>query len=320
MNENFDIHIIDFIKNEDSIEKVEDGHSGALLYKITRGKNKYFLKIFNNILDEDNIRRLKKQLEIYKYLNINSLYIIEYGSIKDLNKYYIVYNYIDGVNLKVYTDSDEYSLKDVRNIGKCIGKEILKLNMYEKYDKDLFFHKDIDSLTKEIINNFYLMLKDKEIYNVITNYFEIDELNTLRDKINQYANFVKSEKPKLIHGDIKRANIMIDNNKNFYIVDVESMQVNYHIINFLNQMTWTLFEGNEKETEFVKGYFDGIYNGTRPPNFNYNVIFITIINFFKCAYNFYKSLQNNKLIMYLEKCRMLFNKINQLDLNKEFII
>jgi len=321
MNKDFDIYtMIEFVKKQDIIEEVTDGYSGALLYKITRGKNKYFLKVFNKIFYEDKIKRLKKQLDIYKHLNIKSLDIIEYGNIKDFSRYYIVYNYIDGVNLKVYTESREHSLKDVRHIGKYIGKEMLKLKKYEDYDKKLFLHKDIDTLTKKVIYNFYLMLEDEHSYNIITNYFKIEEINKFRDKLNQYSRLIKCEKPKLIHGAIKRSNIMVDKNKNFYIVDVESMQVNYDIINFLHQMTWSLFEGNEKETEFVSGYFDGIYNETRPVNFNYNILFITIINFFNTSYKMYKNSQNDKLNIYLEKCRKLFNKISQLDLEKEFII
>lgn len=73
---------------------------------------------------------------------------------------------------------------------------------------------------------------------------------------------------------------MVDQNNNFYITDIESMQVNYDALNVRYQITWSLFDGSEKEAEFIGGYFDGIYSGHRPNDFNYNIMFTIILNFF----------------------------------------
>lgn len=320
MDKEFNPYAITFVNEKDIVEEVDDGHSGALLYKITRNKEKFFLKVFNTQFNIQKIEEIKNYISIYKKLKIKSLEIIDYGNIENFNKHYIVYNFIEGINLKKYTDIDEYRLEEVKQIGTYIGKELLKLKMYEDYDKELFKYNDIDNFIKEVINNFYLILQDNIYKDIILKYFKIEELNELKKKLVDYSYILKDVKPKLIHGDIKRSNIMVDKNGEFYIIDIESMQINYDVLNFKHQMTWSLFEGNEKETEFVKGYFDGIYNETRPVNFNYNIIFIIILNFFNASYNMYKKSNIIKLTMYIQKCRKLFDKINKINLDKEFIV
>lgn len=120
MQEVFDVYALKFINKTDIIEEIEDGYSGALIYKVIRGENRFFLKVFKGILD---IEKIKNCVSIYKKLNIKSLDIIDFGNIDNIDKYYIVYNFIEGKNLKAYTNTDEYSLKDVRKIGTVIGKE-----------------------------------------------------------------------------------------------------------------------------------------------------------------------------------------------------
>lgn len=288
MEQNFNPYIIKFVDKNDIVEQINDGRSDALIYKVKRGKSKFFLKVFNEKFDEDNLTKLKEHLEIYKKLNIKSLEIIAYGDIKNFNKYYIVYNFIDGLNLKTYTYSNKYTLEDAKRFGKYVGKEMLKLKNYEDYDRKLFDRNDIYSFIQEVISNVYSMLQNDKVNNIVTKYFVIDELNRLKDKLKEYSYVFQKIEPKLIHGDIKRANVMIDNYKNIHIIDCETMQVNYDIMNFKHQMTWCLFEGNEKELEFVKGYFDEIYHDTRPADFNKQVIFIIILNFLNASYNMYK--------------------------------
>lgn len=312
---------IPFVNKYDKVEKIlKGGHSPASLYKIIREDKEFFLKIFDEEYNEKHILKIRQGLEIYKRLDINSLEIIDYGKIKENNKYYIVYNFIQGENLKTYTNLAEFTLQDIRKLGEKIGKELLKLENYKDFNKEVFKQPNLDIQTKEVIDNFYSMMEDKESKLMITKFFDLKEIEELRNQLNRYALLVKKEKPKLIHGDIKRANIMIDNNKKIHIIDIESIQRNYEIMNFKYQMTYTLFEGNEREKEFVSGYFDGIYDNSRPANFNYKIIYIIILNFFNASYNMYKKCQKDKLFAYLNKSRNLFNKINSIDLTKDILI
>ena len=317
MQESFDIYSLKFINKTDIIEEVEEVFSGALLYKVTRGENKFFLKIFKGTLDIDKV---KKSVSIYKKLNIKSLDIIDFGTVENLDKCYIVYNFIEGKNLKAYTNTDEFSLSEVRKIGTIIGKELLKLKVYEDYDNDLLVSEDIDVIINNAENNFNLLLKNEIYRNIILKYFTVEEVNDLNKKLVEYGNMFKDIEPGLIHGDIKRTNVMVGQNKEFYITDIESMQVGYDVLNFRYQMTWSLFNGSEKEAEFVKGYFDGIYSGNRPNYFNYGIIFTIILNFFTEAYKRYRCSNIIGVETYVKKCKDLFNKIDKMDLSTQFIV
>lgn len=317
MQELFDIYELEFIKNTDIIEEIEDGYSGALIYKITRDENKFFLKIFKGTL---GIEKVKQCISIYRKLNIKSLDIVDFGYVDKFDKYYIVYNFIEGVNLKSYTKTDVFSLADVRKIGETIGKELLKLKTYKDYNNDLFTPDNIDIIIDNAKKNFNLLLENQIYSNIIFKYFSIKEIDDLKNKLIEYGNIFKDIEPGLIHGDIKRSNIMVNENEEFYITDIESMQVSYDVLNFRYQITWSLFEGSEKEAEFVRGYFDGIYSNNRPENFNYSIIFTIILNFFTESYKRYRNLNITGFETYVQKCKKLFDKINRINLDTEFIV
>ena len=320
MKKTFDIYKLKFIKENDIIEEVKDGYSGALLYKITRNESNFFLKIFNGKLTKKEKKKIKNCISIYKKLNIKSLSIIDMGNISNSDNYYIVYNFIEGINLKEYTKINNFSPSDIRKFGEKIGQELLKLKNYKDYNIELFISEKIEDLVETTINNFDLLLNNNLYKNIILEYFDTKELNQLKSKLIEYYSFLKNVPQNLIHGDIKRANIMVNENKEFYITDIESMQVNYDVLNFRYQITWSLFEGSEKEYEFVNGYFNGIYDGRRPKDFNYHIIFIIILNFFTESYHRYKHSNINGLREYVEKCQKLFSKINKMNLDKDLII
>ncbi len=320
MNNEFDPYRIEFIKKDDIIEEIEDGHSGAFLYKMIRNKDKYCIKVFHEEFSQKKINKILKSLEIYKKLNIPSLEIISYGNIKNLSKFYIVYNFIEGLNLKKYLNLDLYKLNDIRKVGKCVGKKALKLKMYEDYDKKIFVQQDINCLVHDILKNFDFMMKDKKAKDIIIKYFKMDEIDRYRDILVESTNIFKKIETKLIHGDIKRSNFMMNQKGQICFIDIEDMQVNYEILNFRYQMTWILFKENKREKEFIKGYFDGLYNNQRPPYFNEQIIFISIFNFLEESYNFYKDSRDKDLDTYVQNCKILLDTIKEINAKRKFIL
>ena len=92
------------------------------------------------------------------------------------------------------------------------GKQLLKLKNYDNYDKKLFKAYDINNDIQNTINSFQILMKDKIYRNIVLEYHTIRELEELNSKLIYYGNILKCNKPKLIHGDIKRVNIMINKN------------------------------------------------------------------------------------------------------------
>lgn len=309
-----DIKEIKFIKESDQLEEITDGYSGAIIYKITRGKEKYFLKIFNYSFHSLSLQKIKTGLEIYKILGIKSMEIIDYGKIDE--KDYIVYNYIDGMNLREY--SSELSCKEINEIGRKIGKELLKLKNYMDYDKTLFPIINLRKITEEVVAQFNVLLETIESKEIIEKYFDKKDINTLKEKIMEYLSITEKSEKHLIHGDIKRANIMVTPKKEFYLVDCESIAVAPDIMNFRHQITWALFSKEEKA--FVSGYLDGVYNNTRPLHFNKIALYCIFLNFFQATYSKYKQGGTMKMEDYLTKSKDLFTKLEKIDIECEFII
>ena len=91
MYKQFNPYILKFVNKDDIVKEIDDGYSGALLYKIIRNKEKFLVKVFKGQFRKETIIKIKKILEIYKKLEIKSLDIIDYGDIQHLDKYYILY-------------------------------------------------------------------------------------------------------------------------------------------------------------------------------------------------------------------------------------
>ena len=116
--------------------------------------------------------KIEKNAFIYEKLNIKSLHIIEIGYIKSCEKYYILYNFIDGQNLKIYNDEQNADLKNIREIGKTIGQQLLKLKKYgNSDDKSNLGVYDIKSDIKNSIDNFQLLMQDYNYRNMIIEYY-----------------------------------------------------------------------------------------------------------------------------------------------------
>lgn len=309
-----DIKKINFIKENDQLEEIKDGYSGAMIYKIIRGKEKYFLKIFNYSFHSSSLEKIRKGLEIYKTLGINSMEILDSGKAEE--KDYIIYNYIEGINLREY--SNGFSIEEINQIGRKIGKQLLKLKNYENYNKSLFPIINLRKITDEVVTQFNVLLEIKESKEIIEKYFNNQDIKILKEKIMEYLNITEKSAKHLIHGDIKRANIMVSSKKEFYLVDCESIEIAPDIMNFRYQITWALFSREEKA--FISGYLDGIYNNTRPLHFNKMALYCILLNFFEATYGKYKQGGLFKMEEYLIKSKDMFEKIKMMDLSVEFII
>ena len=149
-----DIRKIKFIQENDQLEEITDGYSGAKIYKIIRSEQeKYFFLLFNYSFHSSSLNKIKKVLEIYKKLNIKSLEIIDFGKLGE--KDYIIYNYIEGINLREF--SDQFSCDKIRKIGTVIGREFIKVKKH-KEEKEVFPITDLKQVSIEAITNFDQLL------------------------------------------------------------------------------------------------------------------------------------------------------------------
>lgn len=103
-----------------------------------------------------------------------------------LNKTF-VYNYIDGVNLDIIGD-EEYTL------------------------------------THHINQTYEALLSDTQASALLSAYFDLGQLKSLLNQFNQASLLFSEQDMHLIHGDIKRSNLMRDRSGELYLIDIESMK------------------------------------------------------------------------------------------------
>ena len=309
---------INFLQYGDVLEEVEDGRSIATLYKVIREGKCYFLKIFNSNYSEDKILRIIESINIYKKLEINVADIIDYGYFDNMSNYYIIYTYLEGENIKYISNNYKIDYEEIRKLGEKVGKNILKLKNYKYNVKAKFETDDINSLKKETINNFNKFLNNKQCKSIINKFYTDYELNDMINTLENTSRYFDNLKPRLIHGDIKRANVMKDKSHKLWLVDIEDMKYSYDLLNFRYTLSWELSDVNG--TYFTKGFFDGLYNNKRPENFNEQVMFVLILNLMSVCYKYSKDNLLDKIEWYINRYKGLDISIKDKIKNNDNII
>ena len=183
--------------------------------------------------------------EIYQKLNIHIIPLLNLIEYK--NKTMFIYPFLEGTNLR---DSN-LSIKECYKYGTIVGQEIMKL---QKYSVDLkvfsnvnmnnYFNKD-----KKTIKN---LCKNEEHHKKILYIFSKEELKGLLRLYMSLLDFIKTQKFLLNHNDIKIANVMLEAQKNYYLIDIDpicltptAFNVYYSIYSFLLPQ----FKENEKGDE-----------------------------------------------------------------------
>lgn len=289
-------------KGIEIIKTIDGGFSGAELYKVRKNSVMYFMKIYNYVFSDDEIKRLEEICKIYKEHRIKSLSVAEHGKLENEDKYYILYNYIEGIDVETHSE-ENLSLDETYEMGVNLGKQLRILQSYDLPSDTSIENENIEELVN-LINDLYKNIKsNEEKIKLIKEYFTIEKMDERVEKLNLYKDMFESLKRTIIHGDIKRSNVMLDNDLDTHIIDIRNMKNSYDILNFRYQITWTLFEDNKKAKEFARGYFDGIYENARPDNFKEQIDFVVILNFIEETD---KINEKEELEKYFDKIKYLF--------------
>ena len=213
--------IIDILKRQYDIDvnKIIDVENGSSnLYIINE---KYVIKIFQNEFD---LRRVIKEIDIYKYLNKHFL-VPNYIKTKD-NKDFIIYNnriivlmdYIDGYNLKAHSANNKQVIDSAIKYSKLIN--VLKNYNGELpiYSKEKYTLENINRILNDID---YLISKtnDNDIIHDLEYRKEI--INNLM-KRNFDFNKITIEK---CHGDYYVSQCIYDKEKIKCILDFSSAKI-----------------------------------------------------------------------------------------------
>lgn len=293
------------LNDKSSLKKIDGGHSGSALYQIQNNSDLYCMKIFNN--SDYNSKVIRTICDIYKTLKIPSLNVIE-ESENDNTEKYIIYNFIDGLDLK--TLSKNMTETEIYKYGFILGDYLKKLRNYSDKNISMIPKVNINKLTSHVNELYKLLIQNPVVKSLFEEYFTLEKIEKLIKMHNEYKSLFYEKDLHLIHGDIKMSNTMIGKNGTFYLVDIESMKFSYDVLNFRYQIVWKLMKGNKKELIFTKGMLDSLYDSKRPNNFYEQLIYVLVLNFIEHTYHV--SNDEKKLRNFFQNIKgVLTNQINE---------
>lgn len=236
------------------------------------------LKIFPPGFDPDRVAVIPAVCQLYRDLGIPSLCCHKIGKLNSTDQYFCIYNYIEGKNLEVIGES-EYSPAENYHLGELVGGWLKALKAATLPPTVKLEVADVATLTSHINALYQTLLADSQTRNLLSSYFDLDQLDRLLGRFNQASQIFRNQPKHLIHGDIKRSNFMRDQAGTIYMIDIESMKYGYDILNFRHQMIWLLRPDRLKRMQFLRGVLDGLYHHGRPEHFNEQILYIYTLNF-----------------------------------------
>lgn len=219
----------------DTLQQEHLGLSGCLVYRVKTKENKDAILKVQNIKGNDS---LKEEYEVLKYLN---------GKIKVADVYY--YNLYENTEYLLREYIDGVPLYKMQNFGYQLGKELKKIHQH--YSQNCTFQK---FAVKNLLNN--AIEKIDVVYQLRSEYFK----NFSKDEL---VNFLQENKPNddaLIHGDFSLTNILINNEK-YYYIDLGNVSISTKYFDiYILKKSLKINHLEEEYEEFLRGYNIDDYN------------------------------------------------------------
>lgn len=260
---------IDLIKEGFLIEQDFRGCSSALRYICQKQNQKYFVKIYkmNRIEDIEYID------SIYKELKIPTANVIEKGYLKEFDKTYVIYEFIEGKTLLELTK--EKTIKELEKIGKRVGKYLAKFKILKCEEEKVaaLFEQEI----KKLIEILYYM---RDYYNKNgTQKLEFIDIDRLCSVFNNYKKYLYNIGSTFIHKDINLKNIIVKDEE-VYFIDTDGGKFSFRALDFRGICWWT-WDGEKKleEQAIYRGIFKGLLGETISDDFHKELAFTIIYEF-----------------------------------------
>ena len=256
-----------------SLEEISNGNLNKV-FKLNFENKNYIIRIseFNNNFETKVLKALEKyDMNTPK---IKAGFIFE-------NKFVMICDYIKGIHPDIY---DELFYKNLSDKMKKLHN--IKLSL------------DIENV------NFESLEKLKEYYeaSIVSKYLK-HNLNIVERVFKEVSSNLELNKlPKcLIHSDLKRENIIVDNNE-VYLIDFGNCYIGNRLIDIIRVLMWFFIKNDNydicKMKIVVKNYFDVNNKMTTIEKNNLELLFkfCLLYNLLKDIYLFEKELLTNEYI------------------------
>lgn len=289
------------------LDEIFGGYSGARIFKFQLDGIDYCLKVPKRQITMSDIIRFQEICRIYQQAKIKSLDFLGYGHYGNIPRFFYLYRYIPGDNLDILS-KQTYDLSKTYQVGVNAGRALRELKKYPLSDiPSCIPTENIDELTERGNQLYTQLLQTPHLYDALQRFYDLEQLQILIEKFNHAAPTFRTLAPTLIHGDIKCSNLIIDNTGEQHFIDIAAMKISYDVLNFHHQMTWNLLPENHRRRTFTQGFFDGLYDYTRPENFQQQVIYVAMLHFLEHTIKF--SHDSQEIAWYFRQMRPVFTKL-----------
>lgn len=260
---------IEQLKNVIEIKQEFSGHSSAYRYILKYNNNNRFFKLYNG----NRVENIKYIDKIYCDLKIDTAKVIKTQYITQLDKTYVIYEYIEGETLKELTK--KLSEKELEDIGKEVGKQL------QKFNKIIGDTITVQKNLEEELNSLMDKSRNLKIYYEQSTKKELPyiDLDKLFVNINDLKKYVYMQNPIFIHNDINLGNVIVKNSKPYFI-DTDGGKIKYRALNFRGNC-WYGYKGDNilRERAIYRGIYKGLFNDDIPLGFHKELAFTMIYEF-----------------------------------------
>ncbi len=292
------------------MEEILGGYSSARLLRLKTGDADCYAKLMPKRMDLSAVKRIRAICEAYRLAGMRTLTLRGYGNLEKEDKHFYIYDYIEGESLKEYSNR-ELSIPETRQLGVQVGRDFKRLKDVVQQEDSLLATDDISKLT-EYAEKLYQEVRENDALNqLVKRFLKCEQIESLMAEMKQTTEVFLKMGPNLIHGDLKRSNLVRGKDEQIYVIDIESMRKSYDVMNLRYQITWILFPEQEMEKEFASGIFDGLYDGKRPERFNEQIRYVLMLNFLEHTTKAYK--RGEDLEEYFEKMGEVMRGLEDLE-------
>ena len=258
----------------ESIKKIENGNLNDV-YKLVINNKKYILRMteFNNDCEINTLLILKKY-------NLNVPNLLAHFSV--YNKNVMLLDYIEGSNpLKI----------DTKFITELL-RQLKKLHNIP--------YEDLEEKSINTIENFERLSK----YYVVSK-----KSNFLKQKIHLINSILEDVKdipfdkmPKcIVHSDIKKENVLVNNNT-VYIIDFGNSYIGNRLIDLVRIIMWFFLKNNDFNIEEIENCFKVYFENNHLIDLEYNSLskiikFCVVYNLIKDVYLFEKGFLSENYVV-----------------------
>lgn len=283
---------------------VPGGRSGAAVFRFQLDDIDYCLKTPQHQTASADLQRFRTICQIYQQASIRSLEYLGYGYYA--TRPFYLYRYIAGENLKTLSNTS-YTVRETYQAGVQAGRTLQHLQNLPPQDFPTIPREDLDALVLHGQQLYRQLLHDQMVYRLLQKHQLPPLLSSLMPIFAHAATIFADLSPALIHGDIKRSNIIIDPAGHQHFIDIGAMKVSYAVFNFRYQIIWDLLPENRQRRAFTRGFFDGFFDQQYPKTFHQQIIFISVLNFLEHTTKF--SHDTAELDWYFSRVAPLFRTL-----------